>query len=138
MKTITCQNDLTCAIEELEKQRHEEGQQLKEAFHNTVESVRPVNIIRNTAHQISSSPNLKREITKAAVVLVIGYIARKLIVASSRNPLRKIAANLAEVAIAGLIARNPGKFKSLITSAVRFVMKLRHKNEVKLLPAASH
>jgi uncharacterized protein (UPF0335 family) len=135
METIACADDLKCTIEKLEKQRKEEGQQIKEVFQDIKSNLSPANIVKNTIQEVKEIPNLKKDVVKAALGLTVGFLAKKVLIRSSLNPLRRIAGNALEVMIAGYITKHPQKFRSLAVGAMRLLMKLKQKKEQKLLAA---
>jgi len=134
-RPITCADDLKCAIDRLEKQRREEGEQIKETFQDLKHSLSPANLVKSTIHSVSEMPNLKKDVTKAAVGLAVGYLAKKVITRSSMNPIRFILGNALEVLVAGYITKHPEKFRSLAVGAMRLIMKLKQKKQPKLLSA---
>ena len=136
METITCANDLTTAILVLEKKQEDDRREMKEAFEQTVEKFKPANLLKNAVSEIIALPKDNPEIMRVAVGLTAGYIVKKLLVSSSLNPFKLLLGNILEIAVAGYIARNPEKFRSLVINIAKFIMKFKRRREQKLMTIA--
>lgn len=90
-----------------------EGELLKEHFHLTYESLKPVNIIKNTFKGIFSAPDLKTNVVNAAIGLTTGIAAKKLFTGKSHNPLTKLFGIILEMAVASVVTKNPETIKSV-------------------------
>jgi len=62
MKTIHKADDLKNAILELEAKKIVSEESLKKQFHETVETFKPANILKNTVSEVSASPQFKNNI----------------------------------------------------------------------------
>ena len=90
-----------------------EGKLLKEHIHLAYESLKPINIIKNTFKGMFSAPDLKTNIVNAAVGLTTGVAARKIFTGKSHNPLTKLFGFILEMAVAGAVTKNPETIKSI-------------------------
>ncbi len=90
-----------------------EGKMLKEHFHNTYESLKPINIIKNSLKEMASTPDLKNMAVNAAIGLTTGYIAKKVLVGKSTNPLSKIFGLVIETIISNKASKNADGIKTL-------------------------
>jgi len=88
-----------------------EGKLLKEHFHRTYESLKPINIIKNTFKEIISAPDLKTNLVDAAIGFTTGFVAKKIFTGRSHNPLTKLVGNILEMVIAGKVAKNADEIK---------------------------
>jgi len=126
MENITCAADLKLAIQNLEFQREVQGQLLRDHFFITFESLKPVNLIKNTLHEITSSPYLIDNMLGAIMGIVSGYISRKIAVGTSHSMFRKIMGSVLQFGVTNFVAQHPDILKTI----GNFVMnKFQHKYE---------
>lgn len=90
-----------------------EGKLLKDHFHRAYESLKPVNIIKNTFKEIISGPDLKTNIVDAVIGITTGFVAKKVFTGKSHNPLTKIFGIILEMVVASKITKNVDEIKSL-------------------------
>lgn len=79
MKNILTSRDVKARIALLEEQTRLMEDDLKEKAWNTYNSFKPLNILKNTFSNISSSPGLKRDVLTTAVNFGLGYLGTKLL-----------------------------------------------------------
>ena len=113
MQSISSTVELKEAIRLLQEQQAFQGLVLKEEFFNVMESIKPINIIKSTFSQVSSSHDLIGNILSTTVGLAAGYISNKTLVGSSANLLKRLFGTVFQFGITSLIARNPEAVKSL-------------------------
>lgn len=97
----------------LEDRQSQEIAMLKGQALDTYESIKPVNLLKNTLKDFSSQPALKENILDGAIGIATGYLTKKLVVGTSNNPIKKIAGTLFQVAITTLVAKNSSKIKAV-------------------------
>ncbi len=113
MHNISSRADLKDAIRLLELEQAEAGQLLKGQFHITFESLKPVNILRDTIEDIRSTPNLIDNIVGTVVGLTTGFLSRKMIVGKSGNIFRKLSGGIIQIGVSNLVAHHPDLIKSI-------------------------
>jgi type IV secretory pathway TrbL component len=124
MQKITSAKELKDAIRFLEEKQTEQGWDLKEQFFIVIESIKPVNIIKNTFNELASSPNLISNILSTSIGLTVGYISNKTIAGSSGNLFRKFLGTILQFGVTALIIKNPEAIKSFGNSLLhRFLSK---------------
>ena len=124
MQKITSTIELKNAITLLEERQATQGIMLKEQFFDVLESIKPVNIIKNTFSQVASSPDLIGNMLSTTVGLAAGYLSKKTLVGSSANLFKKLLGTILQFGITTLIARNPDAVKSIGQTFVhRFFVK---------------
>jgi hypothetical protein len=101
------------AIIQLEYKRAMEGKRLKEQFQNIFESIKPLNLIKNSIREFTGSSDLVQRIVGAGVGLATGYIIKKIIIGSPGNILKKIAGSVLQFLVTNMVARNPAIVKSV-------------------------
>jgi len=112
MENINSAAELKLAIQAKEFECAIQGQLLKEQVCVTFESLKPINIIKNTLYEITSSPYLIDNMVGAVTGLVSGYISKKITVGTSHNLFRKMAGSLLQFGVTNLVAQHPEALKS--------------------------
>ena len=82
-----------------------EGKLLNDHLHSTYESLKPINIIKNTFKEIISTPDLKKKVVDAAIGFTTGFVIKKIFTGNSHNPLTKLVGNILEMAVAGKVEK---------------------------------
>jgi len=100
----------------LEAKRQIELFELKQQFNTTYESLKPINLIKDVFHQMSSSSDLKNDLAEAGIGITSGYFIKKLIIGSSQNPLKLILGNLIQFVGANVIAKHADPIKNTLKS----------------------
>jgi len=114
MENITTATDLKNAIQRLEVEQAINGQLLKGQFLYTYESLKPINLLRNTIYEISTSPHLLDSILGTAMGLASGYFSRKIVmIGASGNLVRKLLAGVMQLGVTNVVSQNPDKIKSI-------------------------
>ncbi|MBN2348159.1 MAG: hypothetical protein JXJ22_04940 [Bacteroidales bacterium] len=113
MQNIRSAAGLKDTIRLLEIEQTLKKQLLKEQFHQTYESLKPVNLLKSTLEDISSAPYLTDNILSSAIGFVSGYLSKKFIVGSSGNIFRRLFGNIVQISIINLIAQNPERIKRI-------------------------
>jgi hypothetical protein len=113
MQNITSSTELKNAIILMEEQQAVQGLVLKEQFFAIVESIKPVNLIRSTFNQVTSSPDLLGGLLSTTLGLAAGYISNKTLVGSSANLFKKLLGTVLQFGITTMIVKNPEAVKSL-------------------------
>lgn len=113
MQQINSSKDLADAISILETKRKDQGNILREQFYLTYESLKPLNIIKNTLKDAATSGELKDNIMNTSVGLAAGYISKKVFEGVSNNPLKKLFGSALMFGITNIVTRNPETMKLL-------------------------
>ena len=96
-----------------EAEHQAEGKLLKDHFHLTYESLKPVNIIKNTIKELISAPDIKTNVVNAALGLTTGFVAKKIFTGKSENQITKLAGVILEMVVASKVAKNADEIKSI-------------------------
>ena len=113
MEPITNRNELKNAIQNLEIDQLIIEMELKEQVYLTVESLKPVTLIKSTLHKVTSSSYLIDNILGASVGLASGYVSRKLVVGGSHNIIRKLFGTIIQFGVTNVVAQRSGQIKSI-------------------------
>jgi len=123
MKKATPTDIINESILLLEIKREEELRALKKQFHITYESLRPINIIKNTFREITESPDLKGGIGNAAIGIGFGFLAKNILFRSSRNPIKRLISIAAQALITNVAAKHSDRIKESGKAIFQAVME---------------
>ena len=124
MKVETASQILSREISLLERKKSQEYKSFKEQLHNTYESMKPINLLKNTLEDITQSPEIKHDFTKAAIAMFTGYLVKKLVFKSSVNPLKILAGAAFQTFATNIAAKNSDKIKDAGISIFEMVKGL--------------
>jgi hypothetical protein len=109
----------------LQEKNAAELELLKEQFQKTFESVKPINIIKNSLSEIVKFPEMKNNIIANLIGLLTGIVSKKIMVGSSQNPIKKILGTILEFAVANVVAKNSDTIKITALRAVDNILNTR-------------
>lgn len=89
MKTITNSQELDEKINFLREKRNQELEQLKNQFHTTYESFKPLNFIKDTFHDMVTSPEVKTDMVSGVFDLTTNFLSSR-IGLGPNNPLKSL------------------------------------------------
>ncbi|MDI1255843.1 MAG: hypothetical protein PSV16_07060 [Flavobacterium sp.] len=97
----------------LEMQREEDWVILKDSIDDTLEQLKPMNLIKSaikgTYESVTHSPELKDGLGKAAIGLTSGFLLKKLLFSGGGNPLIKLAGAAFQTLASNVVANNTDK-----------------------------
>jgi len=130
MHKITSATELKDAILLLEKKKADQSLLLKKEFNTAFESLKPINLIKNTFSELMASPDLKGNIINTGIGMAVGYLSKKAIVGRTHNPLKNIGGSILQMVVSKIVAKNTERIK---TSGVDFLKKIfsKYRNEQK-------
>jgi len=113
MKKSSKAKALEEAINRLQIKRSHELVLLRDQFHLTYESLRPLNLLKHTFKEVSSSTEIKDGMLSNVIGLTTGYFTKAILIGSSANPIKKILGTLLQFTVATLVAQNSDSIKSI-------------------------
>ncbi len=122
MKKINRIDDLHQSILLLELKQANEAIILKDQFDETLASLKPINLIKNTFSEITSLPDLKDNIVNASVGLASGYISKKLLFGNTHNPFKEILGSLIQMGVTSIVSKNADSIKTFISNTASSLM----------------
>jgi hypothetical protein len=125
------QENLTEAIGLLKKKQAIELTLLKEQIHTIHESINPINMLKKTIRQVTTSSEIKGSILDAMIGLASGYVSKKIFVGTSHNPIKHIAGALLQMGITNISSKNADTIKSIGDKIIQFVFKKQNRDELK-------
>jgi len=113
MQNITSTAGLKNAIQLLEVEQAIRGELVKEQFLLICESLKPINILKSTFKDITSSSSLLDNILGTTVGLATGFISKKIVVGTSGNIFKKIFGSMVQSGVSSFVAKHPEAIKSV-------------------------
>lgn len=113
MQNITTTLELKNAIQLLEMEHALIGLQLKEKFEITVESLKPINLLKGTFGDIVTSPNLIENLISTVLGLATGYLSKKIVVGASSGIIRTLLGSILQSSVSSYVSQHPDGVKSL-------------------------
>jgi hypothetical protein len=113
MQKVTAAQAVKKSISVLERRQKEEGKLLMQQFTITFESLKPLNVLRKIISDISEPSELKENLIQTTAGLVTGYISRKLLVRSSKNPFLRMAGVYLQYAVTNFVSKHSDSIKAL-------------------------
>jgi hypothetical protein len=113
MQNISSSAGLKNAIQLLEVEQAVKWQLLKDQFNITLESLKPLNLLRNALKDFTSSPNLIDNVLGTVIGLASGYASKKLFLGTSVNLIRKLLGSVLQFGVTKAVAQHPDAIKTL-------------------------
>lgn len=124
MERITTVAGLKSAIQILEVEQNARERLLKEQVQLTYESLKPVNIIRNTLREVFTPAYVNENLAGTALGLVSGLLLKKYFVGSSGSYIKKIVGKVIQYGITKLTA---GKTEGITTAGFSILSRFLQK-----------
>ena len=121
MQKITGAESLRTAILLLEQRQIEEEKLIREQFSVTYASLKPVNILRKVFKDMTAPSHLRDDVVQTITALVTGYISRKMVVRSSRNPILRLGGMFVQYTVTKFVTKNAETIENL---GVYYIKKL--------------
>ncbi len=121
MQYINSDSSLRAAIQQLEARQAEEVKMIRAQFGLAYESVKPINLIKNTFKEAAESLDLRENMLNTSVGLGAGYLSKLLFVGMSHNPVKKLLGNVLMFGITNVVAKHPEAVKSLGNRIINLV-----------------
>jgi hypothetical protein len=113
MQSITNAAELKNAIQQLEQKRAEEWILIKQESLSVYESLQPVNIIKKTFKDLTSSPDFKKDLLGSLLSIAVGLITKKTIIGSTHNPLKQVLGSFLQMGVTDFVSQNAEGLKSI-------------------------
>ena len=113
----------------LEIRQAEEGKILKEQFKITYESLKPVNILKNSLKELTGSSELKGNLFESITALLTGFVTRKIMVSSKSNLVTKILGQIVQFVVSSLVARNAETIRAFLSGLIDKFFKTQEETQ---------
>ncbi|MDP2891502.1 MAG: hypothetical protein Q8R96_21600 [Bacteroidota bacterium] len=94
------------SIRILEIRQAEEGQQFNAQLRITYESIKPINLIKNSIKDLADSFEMKNGLFETIFTIVSGYFAQRMIVSSKSNIFKKLLGVLMQFGVNNIVLKN--------------------------------
>ena len=111
MKADSPTDVLTRDIMILETKRAGEMADLRWQFQETLESFKPINLIKSTLKDVAQSPEIKGDMRKAAIGVTAGYLIKRMVFAPTANPLKKLVGFAFQTLVTNFATKNADTIK---------------------------
>jgi hypothetical protein len=128
MQRITSTAELKNAIQLLEVEQAINKQLVKEQFFVTVDSFKPMNLIKSSLTDISTSPYLIDNILNTAIGLAAGYFSKKIFIGASGNKFRKSIGSVLQFGAINFIAQRHDSINSVAKIFFRHILRRKEAN----------
>lgn len=122
MENITNMAELKLKIQQLENKQSSEIQGLKEQFQNTYESLKPINLIKNSIEEIISTPISTDNVSGSLIGVASGYLTKKIVTGKSNNLFRNVFGTLLQLGVTNVISKHPDAVKSASDFLYQYIL----------------
>lgn len=113
MKTVANQNQLLDdKIRFLKNKQSIDFIILKEQFLLTKESLKPINIIKDSIYDFKNAKDVKTSLIETAIGIASGYFTKKMVVGKSKNIFKKISGAVLQYVVSNYITNKAEKINS--------------------------
>ena len=131
MEKVSSVTGLKSAIQVLEVEQRIKGRELKEQVFLTYESLKPINLLRNTFKELFSSQYASENISGSVMGAVSGFLFKKLFIGASANKFRKLIGNVLQFWMTNFIAQNSDQIKAFGQAMFQHFLRKKEKNLTK-------
>jgi hypothetical protein len=111
MQSINSAITLKQAIADLQQKKTAEEAELRLQLAQTYESVKPVNLIKSTFKEVSSSQEIKDGLIHTSAGLVAGYLFKKVYEGEHDGAAKQLVGAALSLGITNIVANNPQAVK---------------------------
>jgi len=104
-------DSLKAAIAELQEKERREKQELVNNFHALKETLKPMNLLKNTFHSVAATPGIGGTLFNTALSLGTGALSKKLLIGSSNSIIKRVAGYAVKAGVTGIVASKANKIK---------------------------
>lgn len=122
------------SIRILEIRQAEEGQQLYAQLRITYESLKPINLIKNSVKELAESFEIKNSLFETIISIVSGFMTQKFIVNSKSNVFMKIFGVLMQFGITNLVSKNAETIRTFISDLIEKFTRNKYEEEEEEVP----
>ncbi len=106
------------SIRILEIRQAEEGQQLNAQLRLAYESLKPINLIKNSIKDLADSFEIKNSLFETIFTIVSGYFAQRMIVSSKSNVFKKLLGVLMQFGVNNIVLKNIESIRIFISDLI--------------------
>lgn len=123
MARQSASDSLKESIRLLELRQAEEGRLLKVQFMAAYESLKPVNLLKNSLKEIAGSASTINSLLEAVASLFSGYAAQRVASGSKNNLFAKFFGLLVQFGVAKLVANHADTIRNFVSELIGRIFK---------------
>lgn len=109
MKPSKQKLELETKIAFLELKQERDFDDLKNQYYSTIESIKPLNLIKSATQEFIKSPNLKSNLINGAIGLGANYLSKNVLNENSPNPIKRMLGKVLKFAVKNIIGNKSKK-----------------------------
>ncbi|WP_310556919.1 hypothetical protein [Flavobacterium sp.] len=82
---------------------------LKQQYYATIDSFKPLNLIKSATQEFISSPDLKANLINGAIGFGTSYLTKNLLNEDSVNPIKRVLGKVLKFALKNFVGKKPKK-----------------------------
>jgi hypothetical protein len=127
MKKINNTVALHQAIAALQIKNKQQLLSLKAQLNTTYDVFKPFNIIKNTLHQVATSPQIKNDIVDNAIGLGVGLATKKILLGNTTNALKNIIGNILQLSVSNAVTKHTSTIKMATNILYKIIFSSKKK-----------
>lgn len=104
MKNINSLEELRTEIALLELRQKRAANDLKGHLLETYESLKPLNLVKSTLKELTSSPNFKGDLVNSVVGIGLGYISKRVLIGNTHNMVKQVIGTIVQFGVTRIIS----------------------------------
>jgi hypothetical protein len=110
------------SIRVLEIRQAEEGQQFNAQLRITYESLKPINLIKNSIKDLTDSFEMKSSLFETIFTIVSGYFAQRMIVSPESNIFKKLLGALMQFGVNNIVLKNIETIRIFVSNLIEKII----------------
>ena len=96
---------------------------LLDQFHDTYDSLKPVNLIKSAFHKVTQLPDIANKVIATSAGLGAGVLSKKILVGNPTNIFKRIFGLVLELVVAGAVTKNADGIKRQGSELIKKLIK---------------
>ena len=105
MKQTNLKLELEAKIAFLKAKQESDFNDLRYQYFETIESIKPLNLIKSAAQSVIETPNLKANLINGAIGFGIRFVTKNLVNENATNPVKRVLGKVLKFAIKNFIGK---------------------------------
>ena len=105
MKQTTLKIELEAKIAFLKSKQEQDFNALRSQYSATIESIKPINLIKSATREFITSPNLKSNLINGVIGLGTNYLSKNLMNEHSLNPVKRVLGKVLKFVLKNFVGK---------------------------------
>jgi hypothetical protein len=114
MKNIENTEELKAAIQMLTYESEQELILLKDELSKTLENIKPLNVLKASFKELTTSPEFKKNVISTTLGLTLGYISKAVLIGYTTNPIKQIVGDFLQLSVSNIVSKNTDTLKKIV------------------------